>query len=217
MNDFEAGKGFFTDLGFEFMRKDLHRFWGLAREIKEKLGNKGYYVDTYLSPLFETATNLNLVDVNDTVDAIYLKILTDCSIICKAKNAEKSEFFSIVKDYVENHPVNFEHSTSKVEYYTANILLENLEIFSKKCIETIKNTFYDDIDYSFSDEMYKKISDIVGEKCMEDLNEMMFESLVFCPITLAIAHQFVVHSMEMLTFRDPESSKQLYQFKINSK
>ena len=48
-------------------------------------------------------------------------------------------------------------------------------------------------------------------KIMEDFNNVMAEAFVFGPIGLSIAQHSVVRAIGMLLYRDPESSKQIYQ------
>lgn len=44
---------------------------------------------------------------------------------------------------------------------------------------------------------------------MEDFNNVMAEAFVFGPIDLSIAQHSVVRAIEMLIYRDSESSKQI--------
>lgn len=52
---------------------------------------------------------------------------------------------------------------------------------------------------------------------MEILNESMCEAFVFSPIMVSAVQQIVTRGFQMLCYRDPESSKQLYQFMLEEK
>ena len=73
------------------------------------------------------------------------------------------------------------------------------------------------IDYPVANSYFQKISSIVGEEKMEDFNDVMAEAFAFGPIGLSIAQHSVVHAVGMLLYRDPESSKQIYQLMIGEK
>ena len=66
-----------------------------------------------------------------------------------------------------------------------------------------------------SDEMYVVhtfiLSSIVGEEKMEDFNNVMAEAFVFEGVGLSVAQHSVVRAIGMLPYREPESSKQIYQ------
>ncbi|MFR1509211.1 MAG: hypothetical protein ACLSSW_01010 [Acutalibacteraceae bacterium] len=49
---------------------------------------------------------------------------------------------------------------------------------------------------------------------MEDFNNVMAEAFVFGPIGLLATQHSVVRAVGMLLYRDPESSKQIYQLMI---
>lgn len=67
------------------------------------------------------------------------------------------------------------------------------------------------IDYSVANSYFQKISSIVGEEKMEDFNSVMAETFVFEGIGLLVAQHCVVRAVGMFLYRDPESSKQIYQ------
>ena len=121
----------------------------------------------------------------------------------------------MVKEYVDTHPVKFEHKHTRCEFYAANILIEHLNIDKTKFISR-KNTL-SQIDYIVSNKMYEKISYLIGEKRMEILNENMCEAFVFGPIMVSAAQQIVIRGLQMLCYRDPESSKLIYQFMLEGK
>lgn len=67
------------------------------------------------------------------------------------------------------------------------------------------------IDYPVANSYFQKISSIAGEEKMEDFNNVMAEAFVFDGVELLAAQHPVVRAVGMLFYRDPESSKQIYQ------
>lgn len=125
---------------------------------------------------------------------------------------EKSEFFNVSKKYIENHHTNFINRHSKVQFYAGNILITHLDIFAEKVKHIYMKNILSGIDYSVSNKMYERTSNIIGEERMEKLNDKMCEAIAFGPIIVSVAQQIVIRGLKMLCYVDDESSKRLYHF-----
>ena len=216
MNIFRNRDRFFGKPNFISIRGNMDEFWKLVSKIKSELGDKGYYLDKYLNVIFEMLADLDLATASSVADDICWGILADCYIVCGddedlIKKKEKSIFFEIVKNYIDSHPVDFREEHTKLEFYAGKIILENLERIHKEFKRQYKNKVLMKIDYPVANSYFQKISSIVGEEKMEDFNNVMAEAFVFGPIGLSIAQHSVVRAIGMLLYRDPESSKQIYQ------
>ncbi|KAK8833999.1 hypothetical protein M9Y10_037221 [Tritrichomonas musculus] len=145
-------------------------------------------------------------------------VLGDCYTLCGTEEKKgKSEFFEIAENYINNHPVNFSDRHAKVQFYAGNILIEHLNVFTEKVKLIYRENALSEIDYPVSDNMYEKISYLMGERRMERLNDQMCEAFLFGPAMMAATQQIVIRGLQMLVYRDPESSKQLYQFMLGEK
>lgn len=109
------------------------------------------------------------------------------------------------------HPVDFKEEHTKLEFYAGKIILENLEKIYKEFKKQYKNKVLMKIDYPVTNSYFQKISSIVGEEKMEDFNSVMAEAFVFEGVGLLAAQHSVTRAVGMLLYRDPESSKQIYQ------
>lgn len=116
-----------------------------------------------------------------------------------------------MKNYIDIHPVDFREEHTKLEFYARKIILENLERIHKEFKRQYKNKVLMKIDYPLANSYFQKISSIVGEEKMEDFNNVMAEAFVFEGIGLLAAQHCVVRAVGMFLYRDPESSKQIYQ------
>lgn len=218
MNIFESMKVVFNGPSCESITRDVSNFWKLCAELKSDLGKKGYYLDEYLSKIFETLARFDLVTVGEMASGICWQVQSDCYILCGAEDEkEKSEFFDMVQDYINNHPKEFSHRHAKVQFYAGNILIKHLNIFAEKVKLIYKKNALSEIDYPVSDNIYKKIAYLIGERRMEVLNEKLCEAFVFGPVMVSVVQQIVVRAIQMLCYRDPESSKLIYQFMLEEK
>lgn len=101
--------------------------------MRTDLGEKCYYLDEYLSNIFEVVARFDLGTMGEIAKNTCWNIIGDCCILCETENQkEKSEFFDLVKKYIDAHPVSFEHKHTKCEFYAANILVRNLNAFTEK-------------------------------------------------------------------------------------
>ncbi len=133
MNIFEGMKVVFNEPSSEHITKYVNEFWKLVRELRLALGEKGYYLDEYLSKIFKVLDRLNLGTMGEIANNMYWSIMSDCYVLCETESdKEKSDFFDLVKECIDTHPVNFEHKHTRCEFYAANILINNLNVFSDK-------------------------------------------------------------------------------------
>jgi len=155
-------------------------------------------------------------------DDICSDIFRDCCIVCCGgddllRGKEKSKFFEIVKKYIDEHPVNFNENHTKVEFYTGKIITQNLELLYKEFKKHYKTRVFKDIDYPIASEYFEKISSIIGESRMEQFNDILVEAFISSPIGLFAVEHFISYALETFLYRDPESSKMLYQLMIGGK
>lgn len=222
MNIFQNRDRFFGKPNFISIRGNMDEFWRFGSEIKLELGDKEYYLDKYLNVIFETLADLDLATASSVADDICWGILADCYIVCGddedlIKKKEKSIFFEIVKNYIDSHPVDFREEHTKLEFYAGKIILENLERIHKEFKRQYKNKVLMKIDYPLANSYFQKISSIVGEEKIEDFNNVMSEAFVFEGAGLLASQHSVVRAVGMLLYRDPESSKQIYQLMMGEK
>ena len=213
MNIFKDMDVLFIGPSSEYITKYVHDFWELSGEIRKDLGERGYYLDQYLSEVIEVLARIDLVTVGEITNDLCWKVLGDCYILCGSKHKKsKSEFFYISKNYIKNHHTNFINRHSKVQFYAGNILINHLDVFAEKVKHIYMKNILSGVDYPVSNKMYERITKIIGEDRMEKLNDAMCEAFAFGPIMVSAAQQIVIRGLEMLCYVDAKSSKKLYHF-----
>ena len=201
MNKLNIKKELMIEPSYKSIKESMDNFWNMAKTMRKDLGKKGYYLDEYLSIIFKTLANLDLTTATPMVDSICWNIVTDCHIVCQNQNDRgKSEFYNLVKEYIDNHPIKYSDEETKVEFYTSQILINNLDLFTQKFISDFNKKILYDIDYPLSHEMYKKISNLLGEHRIKKLNDLIYEALTFCPIIVAMVQQVVIRCIGTLIF-----------------
>ena len=215
MNILKNMNALFTGPSCEYITRYVNDFWKLAGELRADLGENGYYLDQYLSKIFEVLSRLDLGTASEMANNMCWSVQGDCYILCGTEEKkDKSEFFDLVEDYINKHSTKFSDRHAKVQFYTGNILIEHLNIFTEKVKLIYRKNVLSEIDYPVSDDMYEKIPGIIGERRMERLNDQICEAFVFGPIMMSAAQQIVSQGIIMLCHRDPESSKLIYQLML---
>ena len=218
MNKLNIKKELMIEPSYKSIKEAMDNFWNMAKAMRKDLGKNGYYLDEYLSIIFKTLANLDLTTAIPMVDSICWNVVKDCHIVCEnQKNREKSGFYSFVKKYIDTHPIKYSDEETKVEFYASQILTDNLELFIQKFISDFNKKILYEIDYPISNEMYKKISNLLGEQRMKKLNDLMYEAFTFCPLIVAMAQQIVSRCIGMFLYRNPETSKNIYRLMIENK
>ncbi len=96
MNIFEDMDVLFVGPSCEYIIKYVQDFWELSAGIRKDLGERGYYLDQYLSKVIEVLALFDLSTVGEVSSNVCWKVLADCYILCGTKEKkEKSEFFDI--------------------------------------------------------------------------------------------------------------------------
>ena len=100
MNIFRNRDRFFGRTNFICIRGFINEFWKEASKIKSELGDKGYYLDKYLSVISETIADLDLGTASSIADNLCSDIFRDCCIVCCGddvliKGKEKASFLKL--------------------------------------------------------------------------------------------------------------------------
>ena len=65
-------------------------------------------------------------------------------------------------------------------------------------------------------ELYEQISQTVGESYMEELNRQLKQRFLIAPTALSFAQGLTYDLLYKLTYRDPETSRQMFQLLLDA-
>ena len=77
MNIFEGIKVVFNGPSCESITRGINDFWKLCAGLKSDLGKKGYYLDEYLSKIFEVLARFDLVTIGEMASGICWCVQSD--------------------------------------------------------------------------------------------------------------------------------------------
>ena len=83
--------------------------------------------------------------------------------------------------------------------------------------KTLKREVFREIDYLTADNMYERIVSYAGEPKMERLNALIETAFLPAQLMKSAAQHVISYAVGMLTYRDPESSKKVFQLALDER
>lgn len=189
----------------------------IAKDIREQLGDKAYLLDNYLSYLF-AGLYLNPAGESAASGDEASTMLWNAIRCAMAGDDEEGKHYSLypqVKKYVEEHPLPYQEELTRHNvYYVAlasKLPVDQLPHFTKKARPTVKDT-----DIVRMRELYGQIGGM-----MEDFEPIsrLRASVLSCLQVADPARIFLQGTVEALlfslTYRDNETSKQVFQLLLD--
>lgn len=217
MNIFENESDFLGSTSVEHLKLSFAEFIKQAAEIRTKLGKQGYLLDKYLSYLFETSNEILAYEAAsegfETVgflDGLCADILSGDS-----KNKDHP-FYDEVKAYIEAYPLKFQERTTKVSVYYSILSERFLERMCEEYYERIESNTHAVLDVCDFRNLYDRISEILGdEEAMKNLNLLFRQRFLIVTAMAAFLQGITNELLYSLTYRDMESSKQIFQLLLD--
>lgn len=218
MNIFNHRDSFFGCLDSRIEEDSLLSLFHLAKQIKLRLGGKGYLLDRYLSHLFEGLTTLTAFDAASNGS--------------EAGNISQS-FFSALMDGSEphRHPLGecmrelYQQQSESIifqERYTRismllfpmadELLVQAATEFVEKQVSRLNGV----VENIRIQKLYAEIAGMAGESMLENLNAKIRQRFMIAPMALVFAQGMNDDLLYRLISRDEETSKQMFQLLLDS-
>jgi hypothetical protein len=217
MNIFENESGFLGDASVKHLKISFVEFIKQAAEIRTKLGKQGYLLDKYLSYLFETSNEILAYEAASEGFETGGILNGLCSGILSGdpKNTDHP-FYNEVKTYIEAHPLRSQERATKVSIYCSVLIEPCLGSMSKEYYERIESSAHDVLDVSDFRKLYDRIVEVLGdEEAMKNLNLLFRQRFLIVTAMAAFLQGITNDLLYSLTYRDSESSKQIFQLLLD--
>lgn len=218
MNIFQDMRAFYGD-SKKGRGEPLCSILQLAAQIRQQLGPKGYLLDSYLDLVLQ---GLNIGITSETAEigtqAAYQLQLTLLSNIVNGREPKMPHpLCDWVQKIYEQHPEIHAYQESRTRMYLLMGLAEEellkyvlSEFMAKQ--ETVRIGSGDIVSLN---ELYERISGYVEESLLEELNQRLLRRFQLTPVLSAFLQGFADDLLYQLTWRDPESSKQIFQILLD--
>lgn len=138
MNTFRNLESF---IGFPLLECPTHLI-STTKQIEDELLDQKHLLRKYLTELFTISSTIDLNMAIILTEKICSDVLGSCYKICyNDPEQEKNKYFSLVENYINEHPSDIKHTHTKAEYYATKILMTHLELFADDFVNLLKEKF----------------------------------------------------------------------------
>lgn len=217
MNIFKNESGLLGDATVKHLKLSFDEFFKQASEIRTKLGKQGYLLDKYLSYLFETSNEILAYEAASEGFETGGILDSLCSGILSGDSQNKDNpFYNEVKTYIDAHPLKFQERATKISVYYSLLIDRCLDRMCKDYYERIESNAHTVLDVCDFRNLYNRISEILGsEEPMENLNLLFLQRFLIATAMASFLQGITNELLYSLTYRDKESSKQIFQLLLD--
>lgn len=191
----------------------------LAKQIRLRLGPKGYLLDSYLDLVLQglsIGVTSEIADIG--TQAAYRFQLVLLNYIVDGRVPENPHpLYRRMREVYEQHPEIHAYQESRTRMYLLMGLAEEelLEYALSEFTAKQEPVRIGSGDIVSLNELYDRICGAVEEPLLEELNQRLLRRFQLTPVLSAFLQGFADDLLYQLTWRDPESSKQIFQILLD--
>lgn len=218
MNIFQNAEAFYGGESKEVAEVPLLSIFRLAKQIRLQLGPKGYLLDSYLDIVFQGLMIGSVSDVlEDGLNAAFdLQPSLLRHIVEGAKPDMPHPLYHRAQEVYEQYPSVKSCQEHRTRMYLLMALLGDMSLASalSEFAAEQHSCLLSTIDVVVLQELYRDICRYVNESLMEELNRKLRRFQVVS-LRDAFLQGYTNDLLYQLTWRDPESSKQIFQLLLD--
>ena len=218
MNIFQNAETFYGGESKEVAEVPLLSIFRLAKQIRLQLGPKGYLLDSYLDIVFQGLMSGSVSDVlEDGLNAAFdLQPSLLQHIVEGAKQDMPHPLYHWAQEVYEQNPSVKSFQEHRTRMYLLMALLGDKPLVSalSEFAAEQHSCLLSTIDIVILRELYRDICRYVNESLMEELNRKLRRFQVVS-LRDAFLQGYTNDLLYQLTWRDPESSKQIFQLLLD--
>lgn len=213
MNLFENISFLCGNCGTENLKKSMQKFFVLANDIKDSLEENSHMFNDYLFTIFKSLDAIEISMATDRAESLCSEVISVCrTVLSKGENEKiQSPFYSKAVDLIKNSPVIHDKYDTKIYFYAANILIDNIENISKDFISDVRNKILSKVNYETVNKSYKNIVKIVGKDRINYLNDLLYENFIVSPIIMIFMQSIIQKIVNMMVYEDPVMKNKVFE------
>jgi len=213
LNIFYEYEGIFGKTETAHLDRALREFLELAAVIRRRLGKQGYLLDRYLSCILSAVNSVGIRDAADAGLDSASELRQLCGDVLDGKtDCREHPLYETVKTFIQSHTVSFQEDESRLDYYCVCLIGEFTSYITGRFSLGKRNILSRTSDIVTIRDLYRKISAIIGgEEQLERLNLLIRQRFLIVTPMAAFLQGLTTDLLLNLTYRDPESDKQIFQ------
>ena len=228
MNIFKENS-FLGTFSLESLKEADQKFWMIAKEVDEALGDRKYLLNVYLSNILEVINSTQIYTAasegfNDCIELLCLcgDVYNETK-IARNKNVyykpQFHEFYPHLKKFINEHPeCQSEDKSNKLSIFLwiNGLFCEFTEYAIKRFFNKANKNLLACVDTDIIDECYRNIVEITGQNLMEKLNNAIKERFIKVSLLNIYFQSTINQYIDCLTQRDPKTSKFIFRVVLDS-
>lgn len=216
----------FQDMGVFYGNADrtkagdpLLAIFHLTKRIRLQLGRKGYLLDNYLDLVFQ---GFNRGDPSDAIEAgvqaaySFQRLLLSYIVDGKEPETAHPLYGQIRKVYDQYSKIQtFQEERTRMYLLMALAGEDLLEYAISDFIAKQEKYSLGSDEIGALHELYDKISGLIGETLIDELNDRLRQRFQVSSMMSAFLQGYANDLLFQLTWRDPETSKQIFQLLLD--
>ncbi|WP_343248485.1 hypothetical protein [Diplocloster hominis] len=219
MNIFHHTDSFFSCTDNRVAEDSLLSIFKLAKQIRLRLGKQGYLLEHYLSMIFEGMSGGQLAfesadegfRIGGDLQGLLFHVLDG------TEPQHEHPLYPRMKELYEQYADKLifqEHYTNLcilLFFLADEAMVDSTGKFIKEQVTNIGGS----LDIIRVQEVYDQISHIAGESMLEELNQRIKQRFIIAPASALFAQGFTDELLYKLTYRDIETSRQMFQLLLD--
>lgn len=191
----------------------------LTKQIRLRLGRRGYLLDNYLSFFFDgisanvpSDVTLQGIEMGGEIQKLFYQVMDG------TESANQHPLYQRIREAWEQRKGSliFQEKHTNFCLLLFSLADEIMDYYISLFIKELESESVGVDDMVRFRNLYDQISQLAGESCMEELNEQLQQRFLIVPIALSFAHGLTYDLLYKLTARDPETSRQLFQLLLDT-
>lgn len=191
----------------------------LAGQIRRQLGTKGYLLDNYLALVLRGldmgATTEAAEDGTEASYQFQLRLLSH--IVDGTEPEEPNPLFDYAREIYEQHPEIHSFQEHRTRLYLLMALSEEnlLEHALSRFLTKQEHYRIGSGDIVSLNELHDKVACLVDDALLEELDQQLRRRFQVVSMASAFIQGYTNDLLYQLTWRDPETSKQIFQLLLD--
>ena len=214
MNIFKENIDFLKDIPLDSVLKADEEFFSVMKSIRERLGDKKYWLDNYVEKVLEAINNRQASECSEDGFSANCAMRHLCTTILNGEEAEHP-LYSEIKASLEKYQKGFQKNETVRSLAIITAFPEYMKISVNEYLQAAAEDLGNVIDSIKLKEYFDSISAIVGEREMERFNLAIKCRFMIAPALSIYLQGMMNDYLYCFLHRDRETSRLVFQLLLD--
>lgn len=211
MNIFMENEDYLKDVSLDSILEADKEFFAVMRKIRERLGDKQYWIDNYVKKTLEAINCQLAYEYADMGFEEFGSLRSICTEVLNGGGDVENPIYSIVKNAINRYATEFQERETLRSIAAIVAFPEFMKIATKQFVQEESDDLSAVLDNLKQQELFRNISVIVGEREMEHLNAAIKRRFLIVPATNNYLQGLINDYLYCFLHRDKETERLVFQ------